>query len=388
MKARPRMIVVALGLLAGADPALAQNSTAPAQNEVIGPPQLRDFSLNGTVSRPATTPAQPQQAPRQPSPAPTVTQPRGGGTVSASRAGGSAADTTQAGRSAPRSSATVELPAPTPAKPIFLPPAAEETEPSLPAEQSRPSGGLDSGKGFASLQWLIAALALAGAGAWFLFRRRAHGRLAGTAPIDLFEQEVIVPPPPVRSPPAARHGLAPTASTPVAPSGVVSSRLRPWLEIQFTPARLIVDDNQASLEFEVAVFNSGSAPARGVLVEGSLFNAGALQDQQIQAFFARPAAEGEKIASIPPLQRITLRSAVFLPREQLRPIEFEGRPLFVPLAAFNATYGWSGGSGQTSVSYVVGKTTQSDKLAPFRLDLGPRMFRNLAARDHDMRVRN
>jgi len=58
------------------------------------------------------------------------------------------------------------------------------------------------------------------------------------------------------------------------------------------------------------------------------------------------------------------------------------------LIGFNALYRWSGGDGQTSNSYLLGRETKSEKLAPFRLDLGPRIFRGLGARQHSLSVRN
>jgi hypothetical protein len=162
--------------------------------------------------------------------------------------------------------------------------------------------------------------------------------------------------------------------------------LRPWLELEFTPQRALVDDNKAAVAFELSIFNSGSASAHDVLVEVALFNAGPMHDHQILQFFDRKG-EGERIREIPPLQRVTVESAVTLRREFVRPIEVEGRMLFVPLLALNAAYRWSAGLGQTAVSYVVGKTTAGDKLAPFRLDLGPRVFRKLGAREHQLRRR-
>jgi len=169
---------------------------------------------------------------------------------------------------------------------------------------------------------------------------------------------------------------------------VVTTSLRPWLDIEFTPGRCVVEDDKATIQFDVTLFNSGSAPARDVLIEASMFNAGPAQDQEIGAFFARPQAEGDRIPAIPPLRRVALKSAVSLTREQLRQFEVAGRKLFVPLVGVNALYRWSGGEGQTSASYVVGRDTQSEKMAPLRLDLGPRIFRGLGARRHDASVRN
>lgn len=138
----------------------------------------------------------------------------------------------------------------------------------------------------------------------------------------------------------------------------------------------------------MSIFNSGSAPALDVLVEGAMFNAGPTQDQQIAAFFENPVGQGNRIPLIAPLQRLAVTSAVALSRDQFYPLEFDGRPLLVPLAAFNALYRWgSNSNGQTSASYLIGKMTNGEKLAPFRLDLGPRVFRRLDTREHELRVR-
>ena len=50
------------------------------------------------------------------------------------------------------------------------------------------------------------------------------------------------------------------------------------------------------------------------------------------------------------------------------------------MIAFNALYSRSGGDGQTSASYLLGRDTKSDKMGPFHLDLGARIFRGVGAR--------
>ncbi len=153
------------------------------------------------------------------------------------------------------------------------------------------------------------------------------------------------------------------------------------------PQRAVLDDQKAGIAFELSVFNAGSAPARDVLIQASMFNAGPMQDQQIQLFFDNPITQGDRIAAIGPMQRIKVETAVFLARDQVKPIEMENRTLFVPLVGFNILYGWATGSGQTSASFLVGRQTAGEKLAPFRVDLGPRVSRNLAAREHELQVR-
>ena len=57
----------------------------------------------------------------------------------------------------------------------------------------------------------------------------------------------------------------------------------------------MLDEQALTVEFELELFNSGSAPARGVLVDAAIFNAGPDQDQQIGAFFASPVGQGESV---------------------------------------------------------------------------------------------
>jgi hypothetical protein len=154
------------------------------------------------------------------------------------------------------------------------------------------------------------------------------------------------------------------------------------------PLRCIVEDTQVTFDFELELFNSGSAPARGVLVEATVFNASPAQDREISAFFAKPVGEGERIAEIPPLKRLTLRSQVVAPRDTVQIFEVAGRQVFVPLIAFNALYRWGASEGQSSVSYLLGRDTKGEKMAPFRLDLGPRVFRGVGARPLPVGVRS
>ena len=135
-----------------------------------------------------------------------------------------------------------------------------------------------------------------------------------------------------------------------------------------------------AIEFELDLFNGGTAPARAVLAEASIFNVGANQEQELAAFFARPVGAGNRIDAIPPLKRLTFTSRVVAPRDAIQEYELAGRKSFVPVIAFNALYEWSSGSGQTSAAFLVGRDTGGEKLGPLRLDLGPREVRGLGAR--------
>jgi hypothetical protein len=168
----------------------------------------------------------------------------------------------------------------------------------------------------------------------------------------------------------------------------VSTRLRPWIEIEFGATRAVVTDDAATVHFDIMLYNSGSATARDVLVEGRMFNAGPDQDREIGGFMDEPVAQGETIAEIAPLTRVALKSAVALPRAAVREYEVEGRKLFVPILGFNALYKFGPNQGQTSASFIVGRGgDDGSKMAPIRLDLGPRVFRGLGARQHSVGVR-
>jgi hypothetical protein len=392
------MVSLAAGLLLGSAPALAQAAQQPPANpppsDTIGPRELQNFSLSGTVTQPAQGPVATRPARR---PARTAAAPPSTADVAASVSEPAppprAAPSAQA-RPAPVRVATAEPRAQSaPAKPVSfnLPPA--DTAPVQSAPQPSPPPALtDSDSAPASLApahgpsifpWLLAALVIGAAAAFLLWRNRSREAYAGAARFDAFSP-TPAPVPPVRTPPPA----APKPAAPSASSGVVSTRLRPWLDLTFVPLRCVVEDERVTFEFDLDMFNSGSRPARDVLVEASMFNAGATQDQEIGAFFANPVAQGERIPEILPLKHVAVRTAVVAERNQLRVFEAAGRQVFVPLIAFNALYRWSDSESQTSAAYLLGRNTSGEKMAPFRADLGPRVFPGVGARALQIGVRN
>jgi hypothetical protein len=91
--------------------------------------------------------------------------------------------------------------------------------------------------------------------------------------------------------------------------------------------------------------------------------------------------------AIPPMRRVTLTSRVVAPRSAVQEYELAGRKAFVPVVAFNALYEWSGGKAQSSLAYLVGRETRSDKLGPLHADAGSREIRGLGARPLPVGVR-
>lgn len=383
--------LVAAALALAPVPALAQDSRQAETNtpatDAIGPRELQNFNLNGTV----TTPAQPQPTARAPARAPTASatpsRSRAAPVESASRAAETVAAPSEATKppetalanedssrpSAPSSSVTVALPK----LQDNLSRGGVAAAPAVQSAMVEPDAAptLAQERKVSILPWLLAALAL-GAGGAFLFYRRKHGReaFAGGPHVDAFRGPEPAPAP------APRPAPAPQPRAPSSILGLVSTRLRPWIDFGFQPLRCIVEDHQISVEFELELMNSGNGPARDVLVEATLFNAGPNQDAEIKAFFSHPVGDGDRIAVIQPLKRMLLRPKVVIAREHVQEYEVGGRKVFVPLIAFNALYRWGGGEGQSSISYLIGRDTNGEKMAPFRLDLGSRVFRGLASR--------
>ncbi|MES2136397.1 MAG: hypothetical protein V4502_04975 [Pseudomonadota bacterium] len=392
---RASVILATAGLAAWPSLALAQdtnqvtattNAPAPATNS-IGPRDLQNFNLQGTVTRPADQPART---------APAATAPRPRAEIARTQETPTPTRATQ--RPATRPTAETQAP-PRAAGPGQTPSASRVTVP-LPTRAdngSTSNGTVRPDPGFTPTPdltvpaqpqpklplwpWLLAAAALGAAGAFLFLRNRSRQAFAGGPEIDSY-----VAPEPAPTPPQP----APTPPQPASPppiAGLVSTRLRPWIEVGFQPLQCTVDDDKVTVDFELELFNSGSGPARAVLAEASLFNAGSDQDQVIGAFFANPVGAGERIVAIQPLKRVTVRHQLVVERSQVRAYALAGHTVFVPVLAFNALYRWGGGAGQTSVAYLLGRDTKSDKLGPFRLDLGARSFRAISGRPLPLGVR-
>ena len=397
--------IAAAGLALGGAPVLAQEAPPEAAtntpaSDSIGPRELQNFNLQGTVTQrpPETAPAAPAPAPRARITPTTTVQPTDQPTAAATPAPRAQASTEPAAESSrvaatetarstpapaqstPSSSVTVNLP------PVSGTSTADRSDlSSSPAAAEPAPAGLAPPRSFPLMPWLLAALALGAGGVLFWRNRSSREAFAGGPQFDAYVAAEPVPSPRPAPAPAA---APPPKAAPLKAPGIVSTRLRPWLELNFEPIRCVVDDEKVTFEFELGLFNSGSAPARDVLIEATLFNAGPEQEREIAAFFESPVGQGQRIAAIPPLQRMHLLTEVSAPRGGLQLFEIGGRHVIVPLIGFNALYRWGVSDGQTSQSFLLGRDTKGEKLAPFRMDLGPRVFRGLAARPLPHFVRN
>ena len=409
-------------MLALAVPANAQDSPArqgpPDENSTIGPRELKRFELPGSRSNPAYQLPEPQiQAPppppaevrvepappspaadTAPAPAPSVQQERAPAaqasavprqpapSTSQPREARPVADAAPAGGAAPAPAANRAGTAPS-----YEPPAPDAAGPEAPAvrEPAPPSTGFSwSYLLFALLGFLLAI------GVMRLLGRRAKAE----EPLELVYRAADQHPEPRPAPappprPAPQPQRAPRPDfTDVATGDVVGIQIRPWLQLDFKPDRAAATLTEAAVQYELAISNVGNADARNIRVEARMFNAGAEQDKEIKAFFASPVDDSRsaRVLAIPARKGARLRNVVAMPKENVREINVQGRRLFIPLVAFNVVYEWGDGkSGQTSMSYLVGREPDvpSDKMGAFRLDLGPRVYRSVGQRPSQVAVR-
>jgi len=431
MTALRRMTIGNLGgiaaaiALALAAPAAAQNAQGsdapidvtaapPPSAETIGPSQLRDFNLQGTVTRPAdrsaATPAQPLDI--------ATARPRSGEAVPAEAAAPSVAP----GRTLTQRPATASIdgrpasigavagnePPLTPSVPL------EVTTDPAPQPDAADAGlaPIPANGSFPSWPWIAALIALVAGGGFLAWSRRDRsrrqgdpGRMAFAGLVPDTAEPGAAPPirpradpvPPRQSDLGPRPDPVPVPGTvrpapvprPAGDGTIVSTKLKPQLNVEFVPDRVVITEQEVMLMFEIIISNVGSAPARDVLVEGHLFTAHVGQDRDIATFFQNPIKSDDRMTLIAPLGKVSLKSVARLPLDEIHQFEAGGRKLFVPLMGFNILYRFGGTEGQASASFLVGRGNEEDeKLAPFRIDQGPKIFRGLSSRAHSIGMQN
>lgn len=382
--------LAALGSTILGVPALAQEASPPA-SDVIGPPALQDFELRpenqaapvgeprptiAPLSPPASS-AEQQQQPAASAPVVTIAPPPAPVTNRPAPQRQPGPVEQRATRSTP--TPTAEVPAPSEpatdptAEPLASPIPNEVPVSQPPASATEPLEQAPLEPDDTGGQWWI----------YLLFA----GLVAGLGFVALRRRSQAAP---VVAAPVAPAPFRPATPAPAAPP-VHEEPARAWIDLEFRPLEAGTTASHATVKFELTVRNTGDGEARDVRIDGRLFNAGPTQDQEIGAYFAEVAAGG--MPAPRPLAAKTqmpYRGTVLLPREQVREVTVQGRRLFIPMVAFNVRYRWGEtGTGQTSASYLVGSESDppAEKMGPFRLDLGPRIYRKVGQREHRLRRR-
>ncbi|SCW73905.1 hypothetical protein SAMN02927924_02514 [Sphingobium faniae] len=245
--------------------------------------------------------------------------------------------------------------------------------------------------------WIAGGLALL-AGFAFLFLRRRRGgeeREDDFAPVPApVAVEPVAEPVAAKTPPAPRPvAPPPPPPAPEATTDAVADRARIDLSLEVTGARNSLLG--LTVGYALTLTNRGERAARDVLVRGLIGNAGGDQQALLQPFVGgETGLPIHSAVSIAPGASQRLTGELRLAADQFAPVPVGERLLLIPLAAFDAQYHWSeddagpaGGAdpadtGRIGGAFIIGQEQDppAERLAPFRLDLGPRQYRRPGAR--------
>ncbi|MGE5721936.1 MAG: hypothetical protein ACM3YM_05690 [Sphingomonadales bacterium] len=295
----------------------------------------------------------------------------------------------------PAPSATAPAPAPTPAFETPVTPVAAAPEP-LPAPPlvTPPPVIPDNGQNnlVRIVPWIAGGLILLGLIALLLVRRRRRTEtavytesvydeptpvaapepmiaapIAAEANAAAFEGTVATdpvgaPPEPsvlnrrIDQPAGATMGqsLSAMVGIPAAPAATAATAAtaaatgRPSLDISMRPVRAGVQDDDAVVEFELTVDNTGSASAHDVRVSAWMFPAGSDRGSEMECMLIGDRAE-TKLADVEPGDAQKIESSVALSTEHVK------EDSLLPVVAAEARYRLADGSEQrTTARFAVG----------------------------------
>ena len=274
---------------------------------------------------------------------------------------------------------------PSPAASATPEPLPEAAAAAVPEPETAPSGAPvastpDTGGTAGGWLWWIGggalALAVLALAAWARRRRPP----VPDEPADVREAEpesapsvaampVPRPAPTPLPPPAPTPSLEPSPVAPAAPRGLVLT-----LEAVRLGATLV----NTTLAYRLTATNAGPDALSDIAISGDMTAAHASRSMEEQLGIAGPELPPiGRIERLEPGDSAVLEGEFRLPLAAVTPIRHGQAQLFVPVARFDA---WASDSAHRAVSaraaFLVGQdnATASDRLQPFRLDLGPRVW--------------
>ena len=267
------------------------------------------------------------------------------------------------------------------------PPETVGAAPATADETPAAATPADTPSGTPIWVWALAVLAAAGAAFWYWRRRTA---LAGPAVDEVDEvprpaARAVAPPPRPAAPPAPRPAPAPPSPPAPAPRPEAASA-HPLVTRAAGEERAVVGmaldirsirfaPDHVAVGFALNLLNQGTVPATGLMVRIALNQGSAMTEPVLGRFFdgaggsvlrddiALAVGAGEELST-----------EVMLPRASIEPLMIGGKPMIVPVIAFDVTYHWDGEGeafGQNAGSFVIGReqgASGSEKLAPLPLD--------------------
>ena len=399
MKQNPQTLRIAIVALS----ASAALSTAPVYGQEAAPVSVAPPPPPVATAPPPAISVTPPAAARPAVPAPTLrTAPapaptartaapaepaarRATRTVERSRA--PAARSAPATSAAPAAAAPAATPTPAPAPAAEMPAPVPAETPAAPVDTG---GNAEISEGGSNLMWLIAGgVALLLAAIAFLAWRRRRAAEEDYYYDEPYEEQVVVEPvadtayrpetsdyqPQIVAPvPAFRREAAEPRHEPeVALRRASEADLealaaasdpdsnRPWLEFLMRPVRAGTSGDEALVEFELTVGNTGSAPAEDVRISTWMLAGGTSEMES--SLIEPPAAAATSETRIEAGDGTRVEARIAVPREQLAG---DRLPVVVADARYRLP---DGGEGRTAARFAVGLPS-GDGLAPFAVELG------------------
>lgn len=368
-------------------------ATQPATPPVVVP----------TVTPPPAT-VQPTPQPSRPRPAPATTQTTTPAEPRATRPAERTTPTPPPAQTRPAPATSAAAPTPTETVPVETDasaandsaPAAQPAQPlptpaanAVASPEPAPAADATPEEEGISLPWIIAAAvaALVVLAGLVLLRRRRPAASRADAPVA--QPKPAAPPPLAPATPPAPEP-ADTLHVPAAASVAAAIATdRPWLDMDMAVGQARYSLMGVTISYALILHNRGDRPAQDVLVRGMIGNGGAQQQAVLQGFFTgQDGLPLHSAVAIQPGETIQLSGELRLATDDIVPVEMGQRSLLIPLAAFDAAYRWDAeaadpvGQGRTARAFIVGQEQEppAARLAPLRLDQGPRQYRRPAAR--------
>ena len=143
--------------------------------------------------------------------------------------------------------------------------------------------------------------------------------------------------------------------------------------------QLAISLTAATLSYRITLTNSGKASLSGVAIAGDMISAHASrsQDEQLASVASalQPCHTIERIAGG---QSVQVTGEFRLPLPMIQPIRRGGLALFVPLARLRVEAAGERTGAQVKTALIGQRSERPGAgLLPFRLDLGPRIYREV-----------